>query len=172
MTDPTRLPAANRHALCDSEDLAFEMALGYFSDDALCLKFGIDLETLDAVKVDRAFRVLLLEQSRKIDERGDGFRLEARRHMEEMLQALADIASDGDTAKGSRMKAIELLGKYAGYEDTSENTAGVMLEIRTNLDVGGAKTTAGTYTVTANPDGVETPAPVAGPDDDGGDDLL
>lgn len=150
MSNVHALPST-RHPLTDSDDLAFEIVLGYFSREAICLKFGIDDDTLATLEDDPGFRVKLLDQSRKIDERGDGFRLQARQHIEDSLASLKAMANDKDAAKGVRMKAIELLAKYAGYDGESGAAAGITLQIKTNLDVGGSALSGNSYVITAQP---------------------
>lgn len=153
MGSVTSHPAsADRHPLCDSEDLAGEVALGYFDDDAICLKFGIDADTLLAIGRDTGFRRLVLDAMRRQDEGGEAFRMEARRRMEGMLDVLEDIARDDKAGKATRIQAATAIGKYAGHEGSREDGAGVTLQIRTNLAVGKPDAGDGSYTLTARPD--------------------
>lgn len=159
----TALPAGDRHPLCDSEDLAADVALGYFDEDAICLRYAIDVATLAKIGKDAAFRRLALDALRRQDEAGDAFRLAARRRMDGMLDVLQGIAKDAKASKSTRIQAVALLGKYAGHESAEAGSAGVVLQIRTNLDVGRANAGSGTYTLIAAAG--EQP----GEPDDGGD---
>lgn len=152
MTNVTPHPsAAVRHPLCDSDDLAFDLALGYFGEPDLCLKHAIDLETLNQIRADEGFQRLVLEAAHHVDERGDAFRLKARRHMDDMIESVREIADDEKSGRGVRLQAISMLSKYAGYEEGEKAGTGVTLQIRTNLDMGNAKAkSGGAYTLTAD----------------------
>lgn len=153
MSNVTKHPASDgRHPLCDSDDLAFELALGYFGIEDICLKFGIQPEDLSAIQKDPGFQALVLDALRIVDERGDAFRLQARKHMDGMLDTLTALANDEKTGRAVRLQAISMLAKYAGYEEGEKAASGVTLQIKTNLDVGKAKAGAGgSYVIEASP---------------------
>jgi len=134
--------------LTQDTDLAFELALGYFSHDAICLRYGLTLAELEDIAADPGFQILLQDQQRKVDERGDSFRLRARRYAEGVLKQLREIATSQDTSDGLKIKAIDALCRYAGYDGDDQPVAGVQLQIVTNLEVGRA-TAGNSYVIEA-----------------------
>lgn len=132
------------------DELAFELALGYFNHDAICLRYGLTRAQLNEIAGTDDFQVRLNDQQRKIDERGDKFRLVARRYAEGVLKQLREIAIDPDVAHGTKIKAIDALCRYAGYEGDEQPVSGVQLQIVTNLEVGRA-TAGNSYIIESRP---------------------
>lgn len=94
-----------------------------------------------------AFRRAVADYRREIDDEGIAFRLRARKGAEAILSELFAISFDQSLDAKDRLKAMEMLCKYAGFETNKQpGENGVKLQIYTNLSLNGADT-GQTYTI-------------------------
>ena len=96
-------------------DLAFEVALGYYTPDELRTKFDLtEVELAQAQRIP-AFQKAVTAYRREIDENGTEFKLKARKLASELLPELAVIAADEDASHRARIEAIREMARLAGY---------------------------------------------------------
>lgn len=128
------------------QELAFEVALGYFAPEDLQLKYDLTPAQYAHVTSLPAFRKASADYRREIDDEGIAFRLRARKAAEDVLAELHAMAFDQRVDARDRLKAMEMLCKYAGFESRrEEGDGGIKLQIVTNLDMGSAPSR--TYTI-------------------------
>lgn len=96
-------------------DLAFEVALGYYTPEELQIKFDLSDTDLDAAQRLPQFQRAVTNYRREIDEDGTEFKLKARKLASELLPELATIAADGQASHKDRIDAIREMAKLAGY---------------------------------------------------------
>ncbi len=120
-----------------NNDLAYEVVLAFFSDDAICLRYGITHTQLVDVKTSPAFMRLLQDATKQIAEDGDSFRLKAASYADDALKYFDQIAKDEDGSIGLRLRASEMLCKYAGREINVSAAVGQGMQIvlQTNLNM-------------------------------------
>lgn len=130
------------------EALAFEVALEYFTPEDLQLKFDLTPEKYQAITTMPAFRRAVNDYAREINDEGVAFRLRARKAAEDILDELHAMAFDQRLEAKDRLKAMEMMCRYAGFESQrQEDGSGVKLQIVTNLSMGGGGTTGQTYEI-------------------------
>lgn len=96
-------------------DLAFEVALGYYSPEELQLRFDLtDVQYASAQRLPE-FQKAVSAYRREIDEAGTEFKLKARKLASELLPELAVIAADEEASHKDRIEAIREMCKLAGY---------------------------------------------------------
>jgi hypothetical protein len=103
-------------------DLAFEVALGYYSPEELQLKFELSDVQYDSACRLPEFQKAVSGYRREIDEQGTEFKLKARKLASELLPELAFIAADDTASHADRISAIREMCRLAGYG--KEETAG------------------------------------------------
>jgi hypothetical protein len=129
------------------QEFAFEVALGYFTPEELQLKYNLSPEQYAHVSTLAPFRKAVGDYRREIDDEGIAFRLRARKAAEDILTELHSMAFNQTLDAPHRLKAMEMLCKYAGFETKREDTnQGVKLQIFTNLSLN-ANTPQQTYTI-------------------------
>jgi len=103
-------------------DLAFEVALGYYDDESLLLKYEIPQSRLDLLRATDEFQRAVALYRREIDEGGQEFKIKARKLASVVLEELATIAVDDDASHADRISAIRELARLAGYgkEETGQ----------------------------------------------------
>lgn len=112
-------------------DLAFEVALGYFDENDLALKFDLSPAQLEAIGKNTAFRKAVRDYRRQIDDAGDAFRLRAKKSAELALDVPNYIAHDKTVDPATRLKAVDQLVKYAGWGKEENADTGVTINIKT-----------------------------------------
>jgi len=129
------------------EEMAFEVALGYFTPEDLQLKYELSPAHYDHIVGLPAFRKATADYRREIDDEGIAFRLRARKAAEEVLDEIYAAAFDRTEDLKDRLKAAEMLCKYAGFETAkADGEGGVKLQIFTNLSLNGSSPQQ-TYTI-------------------------
>lgn len=96
-------------------DLAFEVALKYFTPDQLCRRFDLSPEQFEAVLQEPVFLREVDKRRREIDESGEQFKFKARKWASLLLEDLAAIAADDTASHGDRIKAFAEIARMAGY---------------------------------------------------------
>lgn len=109
----------------DLPKLAFDMALGYDSEEDVCLTHNVSPETLEALKLNPEFRKAILVSEREITESGKEFKLKARKLSSIVLDELSAIALSEYATHNDRINAIKELTRLAGYakEDSGPSSA-------------------------------------------------
>lgn len=139
--------------LAQSEDLAYDVALQYFSDDVIAFRHQITVGELARIKSEPGFVALIFDQQKKIAADGEQFRLKAAAHADKILEEMAAIAVDPDVAHSNRVKAAELVGRWAG-RDVRDGGAGagqMQVVLTTNLSLGAIERVE-TYEIEVQPD--------------------
>lgn len=137
--------------LAQSDDLAHELALGFFPENVICFRHGVTAAELARLKGDAMFLRKLQDAQLSIAKSGDSFQLMAAEQARSVLGAIAAIAKDPDCSANQRTKAAELLGKWAGYEkDQTMNVGAMQIVLATNLEMGRLETIDGSYEVVSN----------------------
>ena len=111
-------------------DLAFETALGYYSPEELQLKYELSSQRFAILQNTKTFKQAVQAYRREIDEAGEHFKLKARRMASEVLDVLFELAGDPNTSSGDRIKAVDHLCKYAGFDKEQENDASTGITIQ------------------------------------------
>ena len=120
------------------EEMAFEVALGYFTPEDLQLKYDLTESHYNHITTLPAFKKATADYRREIDDEGIAFRLRARKCAEDILEELYSMAFDQTLDAKDRLKAMEMMCKYAGFEThKQEGDGGVKLQIFTNLNLNG-----------------------------------
>lgn len=119
------------------QSLAFEVALGYFTPQELQTKFQLTPEAYSKITELDAFRRAEADYRREIDDEGIAFRLRARKSAEQVLEELYAMAFDRTIAAKDRLKAMEMMCRYAGFESQAKDgdSGGLKLQIYTNLNL-------------------------------------
>ena len=105
-------------------DLAFEVALGYFSPEELQRKFELSEEQYAEVQAFESFQQAVQTYRRQIDEDGTEFKLKARKLASETLPVLAQIAADPAAAQTDRINAVKELCRLSGYMQEKQDSGG------------------------------------------------
>lgn len=131
-------PLPQRHTENWVQNLAFEVALGYFTPEELQTKFGLTPEAYQQITSMVDFRRAEADYRREIDDEGIAFRLRARKAAEEILSEMYAMAFDQTLDAKDRLRAMELMCKYAGFDANKAEGegGGVKLQIYTNLNLG------------------------------------
>ena len=116
-------------------DLAFEVALGYYSPEELQLKFDLSEEQYDQVQRTPAFEKAVAHYRREIDEDGTEFKLKARKLASTLLPELGEIAADPSASHSDRISAIREMCRLAGYgkEETAQNPGNAGFTVNINM---------------------------------------
>lgn len=118
------------------QELAFEVALEYFAPEDLMLKFDLTRSQYERIVTTPAFRKVVGDYRKEIDDEGIAFRLRARKAAEDVLSELHAMAFNQAIDAKDRLKAIELICRYAGFEMKKEDAdGGIKLQIYTNLNM-------------------------------------
>jgi hypothetical protein len=129
------------------QELAFEVALEYFPPEDLQLKFELTPSHFLHITSMPDFKRAVAAYRREIDDEGIAFRLRARKAAEGVLEEMYSMCFDQTLKAQDRLKAMEMLCKYAGFETQKQNSdGGVKLQIFTNLSLEG-NTTGQTYEI-------------------------
>lgn len=117
-------------------ELAFEVALGYYTPEDLQVKYDLTLEQYSKIKRLPQFKRAVQVFKRQIDEEGQQFRVKARKMATETLDVLFNLAADDEAANLDRIRAVEALCRYAGFEkgvaDSAQGNQGFTVNIQIN----------------------------------------
>ena len=117
-------------------ELAFEVALGYYTPEDLQVKYDLTLEQYSKIKRLPQFKRAVQVFKRQIDEEGQQFRVTARKMATETLDVLFNLAADDEAANSDRIRAVEALCRYAGFEkgvaDSAQGNQGFTVNIQIN----------------------------------------
>ena len=117
-------------------ELAFEVALGYYTPEDLQVKYDLTLEQFSKIKRLPQFKRAVQVFKRQIDEEGQQFRVKARKMATETLDVLFNLAADDEAANSDRIRAVEALCRYAGFEkgvaDSAQGNQGFTVNIQIN----------------------------------------
>ena len=117
-------------------ELAFEVALGYYTPEDLQVKYDLTLEQYYKIKRLPQFKRAVQVFKRQIDEEGQQFRVKARKMATETLDVLFNLAADDEAANSDRIRAVEALCRYAGFEkgvaDSAQGNQGFTVNIQIN----------------------------------------
>lgn len=132
----------------EKEEFAYELALGYFDDEGLRLRFGLLPSALETYKASEDIKRMVLLKQREIDESDEAMRIHARRAARVAISDMAALVQDEDAPAKVRMDASRQLREFATIVDKNAIDEGGEgpLYIKTNLDLGAAN---GVYAVTA-----------------------
>lgn len=129
---------------------AYELALGYYTDDELRRRFKLIPVSFEMYKQSDEIATIRLEEQRKIDESDHALKLIARRATRTVLEENIKLLRDPDANAKTRMAAGAQIRELAEGVDRvalkdATNTGGAVI-IHTNLAMEGQK---GVYQVTA-----------------------
>jgi len=117
-------------------ELAFEVALGYYTPEDLQVKYDLTLEQFSKIQRLPQFKRAVQVFKRQIDEEGQQFRVKARKMATETLDVLFNLAADDEAANSDRIRAVEALCRYAGFEkgvaDSAQGNQGFTVNIQIN----------------------------------------
>ena len=132
----------------DKEKFAYEVALGYFDDDQLRLKFQLTPTAVQMYKESEEICRMVLIEQRKIDESDQAMRIHARKAARVAIAELVSLVEDKDATAKTRMDASRQLREYATVVDKQaiEHSGEGAIYIHTNLDLDNAR---GVYAVVA-----------------------
>ncbi len=149
----------------DKKKFAYEVALGYFDDEGLRLKFKLQPHAVAEYKEREEIQRMVLIERRVIDESPEALRILARKAARVAIEQMTLLVEDTDATAKTRMDASRQLREYATVVDKNAIAGGGEegpIYIETNLDMDNAR---GVYAVVAE-DVVEEMDP------DNFDDLL
>lgn len=142
-----------------AEQLAFDVACGFFNDEQLCVRYGLALDVLEDIKQQGPFLALVDENRRLLEDDGSEFLIKAKKYAGDALDVLHDLANDEDMSGTVRQKSAVSLLEYARVRTGSKVEEGnkvAPIIINTNLNLGTEK--KGVYRIEAAPG----PRPVQG----------
>ena len=130
---------------------AYELALGYYTDDELRRKFKLIPQSFNQYKASDEIAGLRLDEQRKIDESDFALKLIARRATRTVLEENIKMMKDPDAPAKTRMAAGAQIRELAEGVDRvalkDATASGGAVIIHTNLAMEGQK---GVYQVTAS----------------------
>ena len=149
------MPSKGRTLTAEEKDqFAYEVALGYFTDDELRRRFKLQPAAYDYIKGSASMQLRILDKLRVLDESDFALKVHARRAARVALGEYIKIVKDDEAPAKTRMEAGRQIREIARGVDKDVLAADVsegMLVLKTNLDLEGAK---GVYAITA--DEIET----------------
>lgn len=157
-----------------SEQLALDVAAGYFNDQQLCVRFDLSLAQLTAIKRQPAFQKELMEVRRILEDGGEQFVYQARRKAARALELLSDDMDNEEATVGQKQRAAVEIIEIAGLKKRKDegDGGGLKLTINTNLALGGREETKGVYVLEAKSDHPAAAATVERALSRAGEDLL
>ncbi len=105
-------------------DLAFEVALQYFTPEQLQLRYELDADQFNAIVARDSFQRLVLSHQRDIDENGTQFRVLARKLASVNLAELHHIARDPTASHTDRISAVKALASFGGLDKSEAGQQG------------------------------------------------
>lgn len=97
------------------DELAFEVALGYYTPEELSVQYDLSPAKLQFVQENPLFQRAVQKYRREIDESGQEFKFKARKLASILLPEVAAIAADETASHSDRIKAFAELARMAGY---------------------------------------------------------
>lgn len=153
MSDEPRIEATNGGRTLTPEGkraFAYELALGYYTDDELRRKFKLIPAAFAMYQQSEEIGMLRLEEQRKIDESDFALKLIARRATRTVLEENIKMMKDPDAPAKTRMAAGAQIRELAEGVDRvalkDAQASGGAVIIHTNLAMEGQK---GVYQITA-----------------------
>ncbi len=136
-----------------AEQLALDIAQGFFTDAQLCLRHDLTITQLEAVRDLPEFKKHLLEVDRVLNDGGEQFVHKARTHAARALDKLAKCLDNEEATVSLQMRAAAEIIEIAGLKRKNDDTgSGFKLTINTNLALGGVDTgKKGVYVIEAKP---------------------
>lgn len=147
--------SANKLPEDTTESLAFDVAVGFFDNEQLAIRYGLAVDEIENIQNQTAFRREVDEQKRLLTEDGSGFKARAREYAMKALDFYHELIDDEDAPYTARAKAADKLVEWAGYQYMKPKSEGgggqVQLVINTNLGLGSSDTGQGNYVIEAEP---------------------
>lgn len=135
-----------------AEQMAFDVACGFFNDDQLCRRYGLSLDQLNAVKQQPGFLAIQDEQDRLLRDDGSEFLVKAKGYAGDALDSLWLLARRARSETVRQKAAVSLL-EYArvptGREVATGGSGGPTIVINTNLGLN--QEPKGTYVAEVKP---------------------
>lgn len=133
-----------------AEQLALDVATGYFNAHQLCVRYDLTLSQLAGIRKQPAFQKELMEVRRLLDDGGDQFVVKARRKAERALELLSSDLDNEEATIGQKQRAAVEIIEIAGLKKKKEEgEGGFRLTINTNLALGGPQEAKGVYVLEA-----------------------
>lgn len=114
-------------------DLAFEVALRYYTPEELRMRFELSEDEYEQILGARQFQQLQLAAARDIDEKGKQFKVLARKLATESLPNLFAIAGDSEASNSDRIAAITALSRFAGFDKEQGQQGNTAFQVNINL---------------------------------------
>lgn len=114
-------------------DLAFEVALRYYTPDELQMRFELTADEYEQILQAQQFQQLQLAAARDIDEKGKQFKVLARKLATESLPNLFAIAGDSEASNSDRIAAITALSRFAGFDKEQGQQGNTAFQVNINL---------------------------------------
>lgn len=137
-----------------AEEMAKDVAVGFFDEEQLCRRYALSAKQLSAIASQPAFLRQVDEQKKRLEEDGADFKLAAREEAVDMLRMLSALAKSDGVAGLTRVKAAKEVITAAGFDYLRPQKEGgqtvVPIQINTNLSMG--QQPGGTYTIEAKSD--------------------
>ena len=130
-------------------DLAFELALRYYTPEELQLRYELTPEQFETITSKEQFKQLQLAAARNIDERGKQFKVLARKLATESLPNLFEIAADQDASHSDRIAAVTALSRFAGFDKQEQASGNKAFQVVFNM--GTHAPTSGSVTIDQEP---------------------
>lgn len=125
-----------------AEQLAFDVACAFFSDEQICTRYELTPKQLENVKGQPAFLALVDENRRLLEDDGSEFLIKAKRYASDALDVLHDIAQDDEMSGMVRHKCAVSVLEYARVRTGGKSEGGdrvAPIIINTNLNLGAEK---------------------------------
>lgn len=128
-------------------DLAFEVALGYYTPEELDLKYSLTPERRELVQASPEFQRAVALYRREIDETGEEFKLKARKLASELLPELALIVADDKLSTSDRINAYKELARLSGYGRDDAAAGQTQAAFQLQINFSGAAPSPPTVTI-------------------------
>ena len=101
-------------------ELALELALGLEDEAAICARYGIDHDALNALLCTPAFQAQLTQYRRDLHENGEIFRAKARMQAELLLDKSFRLINDPATPANVKADLIKSTVEWAGLKPSAK----------------------------------------------------
>lgn len=125
-------------AIDKANELAFDVAAGFFDDRQLCVRYSLSPAQLKEVQESEQFLVMCDEHKRMLDDGGSDIRVYAREQSRLVVDTLVSMLVNDSTFAMARIKAAQMLLDVAGVkmQKPGDTGGGIQLVINTNLALG------------------------------------